>query len=128
MKTRQKGFIFWAPRILGIIMIFFLALFSLDVFGMSDDPWKVAQGFLIHNIPSFILILLLVISWRWEWIGAICYTLLGLTYYLSNPTEHWTAYAVISGPLILIGLLFLISWQRGRRNKTTGQSGESPAG
>lgn len=128
MKTRQKGFFYWAPRALGIGMILFLALFSFDVFDMEGTLWEKIGGFLIHNIPSFILILLLVISWRWEWVGAVGFTILGLAFSLANLNAHWSEHALISAPLILIGLLFLISWQRARRAVTPGQSNGSAAG
>lgn len=128
MKTRQKGFFYRAPRALGIGMIFFLALFSFDVFDMEGTLWEKIGGFLIHNIPSFILILLLVISWRREWMGAFGFTILGLAFSLANLNAHWSEHALISAPLILIGLLFLISWQRARRAVTQGQSGGSAVG
>lgn len=128
MKTRKNGFLYWVPRVLGIVMILFLALFSFDVFDMEGTLWEKIGGFLIHNIPSFILIVLLVISWRWEWVGAVGYTLLGLAYSLTNLTEHWSAHALISGPLILIGLLFLFSWLRSRRDAPLDQSGGTTEG
>ena len=118
MEKKKNGFLYWTPRILGICMILFLALFSLDVIGMSDDPLQVALGMLIHNIPSFILIVLLLLSWKWNLIGGIGYPLLGLAYILFFRDQHWSAYLVIAGPLILIGLLFLLNWKTNRKTIT----------
>lgn len=115
MEKKKNGFLYWTPRILGICMILFLALFSLDVIGMSDDPLQVALGMLVHNIPSILLIVLLLVSWKWELVGGIIYPLLGLSYSLFNPSEHWTAHLLIAGPLILIGLFFLLNWKSNRR-------------
>ncbi len=114
MNKKRNDFLFWAPRVLGILMILFLALFSLDVIGMSDDPLQVALGMLIHNIPSFILIALLLVSWKWELVGGIIYPLLGLAYILTSRGQHWSSYLLIAGPLVLIGILFLLNWKSNR--------------
>lgn len=115
MKSRKTGFVYWAPRVLGILMVIFLALFSFDVFDMDATFQEKTIGFLIHNIPSFLLILLLVVSWRRELVGAVIYPLLGLAYSLANLDEHWSVHAAITGPLVLIGLLFLLSWKEKQR-------------
>ncbi len=115
MNQKQTHLIYWAPRVLGILMVLFLALFSLDVFELSSNPTDLILGLLVHNIPSFLLIGLLVISWRREWVGAVIYPLLGLGYSISNLSAHWSVHLAISGPLILIGLLFLLSWNSKRR-------------
>lgn len=114
MEKNKNGFLYWIPRILGIGMILFLALFSFDVIGTSDDPWQVALGMLIHNIPSSILIILLLFSWKWDLIGGIIYPLLGLAYIVFSREQHWLAHLFIAGPLILIGLLFLLNWKANR--------------
>ncbi|NMB55085.1 MAG: hypothetical protein GYA15_10335 [Leptolinea sp.] len=115
MKTRKTGFVYWAPRVLGILMVLFVALFSFDVFDMDASLSERIGGFLIHNIPSFLLILLLVVSWRRELVGTVIYPLLGLTYSLANLDGHWSVHAAITGPLVLIGLLFLLSWREKQR-------------
>ncbi len=114
MEKKKNGFLYWTPRILGIGMIFYLAIFSFDVIGTSDDPWQVALGMLIYNIPSFILIILLLFSWKWDLIGGIIYPLLGLAYNLFFCDQHWSAHLGIAGPLFLIGLLFLLNWKANR--------------
>jgi hypothetical protein len=35
MKKPVKRILFWTPRLLGILLVAFLALLSLDVFGMG---------------------------------------------------------------------------------------------
>jgi hypothetical protein len=118
-NQKQSRFILWAPRVLGIMMVLFLALFSLDVFELASSPMDLIKGLLVHNIPSFLLILVLVICWHREWLGAILFPLLGVAYSLSNLSMHWSVYVVIAGPLFLIGLLFLLSWNMKRRQILT---------
>ncbi|WP_051188499.1 DUF7670 domain-containing protein [Proteocatella sphenisci] len=69
----MKKSIYWMPRILSILFICFLSLFSLDVFQPGMSAAEIALGLFMHNIPSIILIVLLIISWRREIIGALTY-------------------------------------------------------
>jgi hypothetical protein len=121
MKTSDK-IITWAPRILAIIFILFLALFSLDVFAPGATAWQIAGGLLIHNIPSLVLLIVLIISWKRELIGGIVFTLAGLLYIallVMDSSFKWymLSWAVmISGPALLTGGLFLVSWQRKQRS------------
>jgi hypothetical protein len=117
----QHKFIFWTPRILSIILILFLALFSLDIFEMELGFWGTIAGLLIHNIPSFVLTVILIISWKYEIVGGIAFILAGLLYIVSvlnkaiaNGLEwYYLAWIVqISGVAFLIGILFLIGWRK----------------
>ena len=77
-KTRKM--LYWAPRILSILFICFLTLFSLDVFEPGMSAGEIALGLFMHNIPSIIMIVLLVIAWRKEIVGAVSYFCAGLFY------------------------------------------------
>lgn len=115
-KARKIGkFIYWAPRILSIIFILFLALFSLDVFGMGLNFWQAILALLMHNIPALILSIILLISWKYEWVGGVAFILAGIIYIillLRNPFEwYMLSWAIqISGIAFLIGILFLVNW------------------
>ncbi|MDP2792436.1 MAG: hypothetical protein Q8O15_11850 [Rectinemataceae bacterium] len=99
------------PRIAGIGLILFVGLFSLDVFDTQESLWAQLGGFIIHLLPSLILTLVLFVAWKFELIGAITYMGIALFYYvLTGGREHWSAYAVLSGSLFLVGILFLVSW------------------
>ncbi|MGV8171610.1 MAG: DUF7670 domain-containing protein [Candidatus Woesearchaeota archaeon] len=123
-ETRKVGkFIYWTPRIVSIIFILFLMLFSFDVFGNGYGFWGTLLAFLIHNIPVFILTAILVISWRYEVVGGIVFILAGLFYIfmllMSKNFEWYMMFwsVTISGPAFFIGILFLINWRRRRRRK-----------
>ncbi len=121
MKKVNK-FIYWTPRILSIIFILFLSLFSLDVFGNNLSFWQTVGALFIHNIPTIILIIVLLISWKYEIVGGIAFILAGLAYiYLilfRNQFEwYYLAWIVqISGPAFLIGILFLVNWFKKKKN------------
>ena len=107
-----------APRILGIVYILFISLFALDVFSEDADAWSICLGFMIHMIPSAILAVLLVISWHFELVGAAAYFILALLYYvLTKGKEDLLAYISISGPLLLISVLFFLNWLLIKRRK-----------
>ncbi|HPI67030.1 MAG TPA: hypothetical protein PKZ16_00560 [bacterium] len=117
-------FVYWTPRILSILFILFLSLFSLDVFDMDLNFWQTIVAFLIHNIPVFILLIILTISWRCEIIGGVTFIIAGLLYLvpilitmIKNGFEwYYIAWITqISGVAFFIGIMFLICWYK-RKN------------
>ena len=112
MKQPMKRLLFWTPRILTILFAAFISIFALDVFGEGYGFWKTILALLMHLIPTGIILIVLAMSWRWEWVGAILFTALG-AFYLTKfwGRFHWSAYLCISGPLFLIGVLFLLNWR-----------------
>lgn len=121
----MNKFIYWTPRILSIIFILFLAVFSLDVFDMKLGFWETVLGLLIHNIPAFILLAVLLVSWKREIVGGIVFTLAGVFYtvmilkeILKDPFEWYMISWIltIAGPALIIGILFIIGWVKKRNN------------
>jgi len=111
MKRPVKRLLFWAPRILCILFAVFVSLFAFDVFEEGHGFWGTMLALLMHLIPTFVILIVLAISWRWEWVGGILFIALGVLYLvMSWGRFHWSAYLVISGPLFLVGVLFLINW------------------
>ncbi|MBM2817218.1 MAG: hypothetical protein HW421_3980 [Ignavibacteria bacterium] len=105
-------FIYWSPRVLCIITILFLSLFALDVFQEHHGFFHIILALLIHLIPSLLILVILIISWQREWIGGFLFNILGILYIVSA----WgnfpiSVYFLISGPLFLTGILFLINWR-----------------
>jgi hypothetical protein len=112
MKASAKNLLFWTPRILCLLFAAFLSLFALDVFKESGGFWDITVALLVHLVPSIVLLLLLALAWRWEFAGALLFAALGACYLVfSWGRFHWSTYAVISGPLFLIGALFLFNWR-----------------
>lgn len=111
MNTTSKRALFWTPRVLCILFALFLSLFALDVFDPDESFWNAIPAFLIHLIPVYIILIVLAVAWRWEWVGAIVFTALAMFYVVWFWGRfHWIAYALISGPLVLLGVLFLLNW------------------
>lgn len=113
MKTSARRLLFWSPRVLSLFFIAFISMFALDVFNEHTSFWNVTRALLMHLIPSGILLLILALSWRWEWVGGVVFTGLALFYLIAFWGRfHWSAYAVISGSLMTLGLLFLLNWNK----------------
>ena len=111
MDKSVKRLLFWSPRILCILFSIFISLFALDVFSEGYSVGETIVALLMHLIPTVAILAVLAISWRWEWIGAILFTALGAAYpVMAWGKVPWGAFAAISGPLVLIGVLFLINW------------------
>jgi hypothetical protein len=117
MSTFAPRLVYWAPRVLGLLTTAFVALFALDAFtGRSFREGL--PGFVVHLIPAFVLLALVVVSWRYERVGAAVFFLLALGYALMvNWRLDWVA--AISGPLVVVGLLFLVSWSQHRASGST---------
>lgn len=117
MERTVNKFIYWIPRILCIAFLLFLAMFSLDVVTPGATVKDVMIGLFMHNIPVFILLVLLIISWKYEIVGGIAFLLAGIVYIIFSafrPGMPWYQVLVssllIAGPSFLIGILFLINW------------------
>ncbi|PKP31660.1 MAG: hypothetical protein CVT99_07855 [Bacteroidetes bacterium HGW-Bacteroidetes-16] len=50
----------------------------MDSFNPELSIWQQLSAFFIHLIPSYILLTLLVIAWKWEFIGGIMFKVIGL--------------------------------------------------
>ena len=111
MTKPIKQIIYWAPRIFCILFAIFISIFSLDVFSAGYNFWQTVFAFTMHNIPTAVIIIALIISWRREWIGGVLFTALGFLYIIMEWGKfHLDAYLLISGLLFLIGILFFVNW------------------
>lgn len=109
MNIKTKQVLFWAPRILCILFSAILSMFALfDAFNDGNGFRETIFALLIHLAPAFLVVITLVIAWRWEWIGAILFSALALFYLVWSGRIDWSL--VISGPLFFIGILFLLNW------------------
>jgi len=111
MNTSIKRVLFWTPRVLCMLFAIFLSLFALDVFSEGYGFGETILALLIHLVPVYIVVIVLVIAWRWEWVGGILFIAFALFYLVwSWERFDWSGYLVISGPMVLLGVLFLFNW------------------
>ena len=111
MPKALKQIFFWTPRLLSGLFILFLSLFALDVFGEGYGFWETVLALFMHLIPSLVLVIALILAWRWEWIGAVLFSGFGVWYLAAMGGRFdWIAYLLIAGVPILVGALFLVGW------------------
>ena len=118
MKKKINKFIYWTPRILSIILILFLTIFSFDVFEEGLNFWQTALALFMHNIPVLILLIVLLISWNYEIVGGIVFILAGISQMILSVAREapdpwyialsWSLILVV--PAFIIGILFLMGW------------------
>jgi glucose-6-phosphate-specific signal transduction histidine kinase len=119
MNLSLKRLLFWTPRILCLLFAAFISIFALDVFGEGYGFWKTIPALMIHLIPTWIVLAVLALAWRWEWVGGTLFVALGILYLIASWGRfHWSAYLCISGPLFLIGILFFLNWLNRRKLRT----------
>jgi hypothetical protein len=127
MKTSIQLFS-WIPRIICILAILFISIFAADAFAPGLTIWQQLRDFFLHLIPSFLLLIILVISWRRELTGGILFMVIGLgmspfIYTMNYNMNHsvWTSLLVIlmiTIPFVLVGLLFVVSYSLKRKNSS----------
>ena len=109
MTRTTASVVLWAPRIAGIGVALFLALFALDAFNGKSFLTAVPD-FLIHLAPAFGVLAIVALAWRFPLIGAAALPMLAIGYgFMVRWRLDWVA--VIGGPLVVVGLLFFASWR-----------------
>jgi len=105
----------WAPRVASMLIILFISLFSLDVFEMQGSPLELLGGFLVHNIPSFILILILIFAWKRPVVGFVAYLVAAVAFVIRFGRPFFEGNLLIFAlPILLISGLFLADWRWSR--------------
>lgn len=105
--------IHWAPRIAAMLIIIFISLFSLDVFGMEGNLREKSGGFLIHNIPSIALIVLLVFAWKRPEIGFVAFAAAAVLFaaFFVRDIENLLNLVFFVLPILLVASLFYADWK-----------------
>ncbi len=118
LKSVSNQFLHWTPRIIVILAILFVSMFALDSFSPELTIWQQIGGFLMHLVPSYVLIAILLIAWRWELIGGIFLILIsaGMSPFIYQHNYNMNHSVLISLEIILMinfpffiaGVLFVL--------------------
>lgn len=119
MKTTIRVF-HWLPRIICILAILFVSIFAADAFAPGLTIWQQLAAFLMHLTPSFVLLAFLVVAWKWELVGGIIFTVIGVglspvIFLLNYKMNHsiWMSLGIILAitiPFVVVGVLFMVSY------------------
>jgi cell division protein FtsW (lipid II flippase) len=113
----KNKFLYWSPRILSIFFVIFLSLFCFDSFD-EFNGWESIMATLIHLIIPFIVLIGIIIAWKRDMVGSIIFCVLAICYvFMVGFKQHWSWYVSISGPALLIAILFFLNWWNGKNKK-----------
>jgi hypothetical protein len=101
--------LYWVPRILTILAILFMMMFSLDMIGENIPLGKKLLGLLIHNLPALILAAILVVAWKKELIGGLLFIVafIAASIFFRSFSGNPGSLIVIL-PFLLTGILFIL--------------------
>jgi hypothetical protein len=113
VSPRLAKIIHWAPRIAALLIIIFVGLFSLDVFETSAPPLEVLAGFLIHNIPSLVMLLLLIFAWKRPVVGFVAFLIAAAAFaaFFVRDIYALPNLLLFVLPILLVASLFYADWQ-----------------
>jgi len=104
-----RRFWHWLPRVLAVGFILFLALFALDVFTEDTTLGEALVGLFIHLTPNWLLLIVLIVAWRWRVAGAALFGILGIGSLLFfNTLREPVTFLIITLPVFAIGALLLL--------------------
>jgi hypothetical protein len=115
---RILSVLIWFARILAILAILFMLMFSMDTFGGGESFGRQLSGFLVHSIPALLLIGALIVAWKFEIIGGVIFIIIAVALGI-----YWNSFKGNSGsllilvPFLLTGLLFLLHGLLTRKSK-----------
>jgi hypothetical protein len=100
--------LYWLPRIISVLFIAFLLLFSFDIFSMNGSVGEKVKGLLISNIPVIALVIILLIAWAREYVGGILFAAAAIFFtFFFKTYENIESFMLISFPLLLVAFLFI---------------------
>jgi cell division protein FtsW (lipid II flippase) len=106
----RSKILYWAPRILSILFVGFLCLFSFDGIKEYGGLATLLSLFMHLLIPLAVLIAT-IIAWKKDLAGTTIFFFFAVYYvYMVGLGRDWSWYASISGPALLIGVLYLLNW------------------
>jgi len=92
------------------------------LFALLSGAERIGGGVrgVIYNAPNalpwFILLIFVLLAFRWEFIGGIAIILMGFftLFFFNAPENHFILW-MISIPIIIFGIIFLLSWHLSRK-------------
>lgn len=88
----KNKLLYWSPRILAILFVAFLCLFSLDGF-TEFNGWKTILVVVMHLAVPAIVLLATIVAWKRDLVGAIVFCALAVYYvYMVGLDRHWSWY------------------------------------
>ncbi len=113
VNPRLAKIIHWAPRAAAILIILFISLFSFDVFEMEASPLELLGAFLVHNIPSIAMLVLLIFAWKRPQVGFAAFLAAAALFaiFFVRSIYALSNLLLFVLPILLVALLFYAGWK-----------------
>lgn len=113
----KRKIIFLFPRILSLLFVGFISLFSLDILG-AYSGFELIIALFMHLLPSIFLLAFVLLAWKYPILGAVAF--IGFSvFYAWQAKEHPTWVLFLSGPSLIVGLLYFWDWHIRRKTPQT---------
>jgi len=105
--------IHWAPRLAAILIIFFVSLFSLDVFEMEATPLELLGGFIMHSLPAIVMLVLLIFAWKRPAVGFVAFLIAAALFAILFVRSIYSLpnLLLFVFPILLVAFLFYADWK-----------------
>ncbi len=110
MSKLQARLLYWSPRLLSIAFALFISVFAFDVFDAPGGFWMHFLALGLHMVPTFFLAVVMLLAWRWEWIGCVAFAACGIAYSIWAAHRNVEWIFVLGLPMFIIAALYLASW------------------
>jgi hypothetical protein len=113
VNPRLAKIIHWTPRVAAIVIILFVGLFSLDVFELQASPLELLAGFIMHNIPSIVMLVLLIVAWKRPAVGFFTFLIAAALFAIFFVRDIYALPNLLLFvlPILLVALLFYADWK-----------------
>jgi len=113
----MKTLLFWLPRGFALLFALILMVFSFDVLGMPNTFWEKVGAFLIHTMPSIVMILVVLISWKKPLWGSIFFTIIFIfvTLYFKTYLKVFN-FSFMSVPMLSTAIFYAFDYFYGKRD------------
>lgn len=104
----MKKILLWTPRVLCILAVLFIMMFSADCFDGGYQIKDLLICLFMHNIPALLIIAALIVAWNWPLIGGILLLLAscaGIIIFKGLNGNPWAF--IFMAPFILSAGLFI---------------------
>jgi hypothetical protein len=111
-STRGNRYISWILRGSLFLVALFYLLFSFDVFSIEVSFWQRFERFLIHNIYTLVMFLILYIAWESENLAG--FLLVGMSismvFFFGGPSDISRGTWIMISLTFVVGLVFLCNY------------------
>ena len=103
----SPGIVRWLPRVAAMLFTAFISLFAFDA-GENGGSVRM-MDFLMHLLPTLFCVVIILLAWTREWLGAMVFLALAIGYAVSA-SAHVQWILLIGGPMLLLTGLYVWAW------------------